>query len=60
MFGDSDGESSEDDNFSLYGGSQTEDEDSLMLSPKKRTQNIYERFKKNLKVLRFELCQQIG
>ncbi|CAN6909024.1 unnamed protein product [Brassica oleracea] len=36
MFDDSDGASSEDDNFSSYGESPTEDEDSLTLPPKKR------------------------
>jgi hypothetical protein len=40
MFEDTDGESSEDDNFSLYGEAQTEDEDSPTLPPKKRSHNF--------------------
>ena len=36
MFDDSDSASSEDDKFSSYGESPTEDEDSLTLPPKKR------------------------
>ncbi|CAG7875816.1 unnamed protein product [Brassica rapa] len=40
MFDDSDGASSYDDNFSSYGESPTDDEDSPMLPPKKRYQNF--------------------
>ncbi|CAG7888973.1 unnamed protein product [Brassica rapa] len=40
MFDDSDGASSEDDNFSSYGESPTDDEDSPTLPPKKRYQNF--------------------
>ena len=40
MFDDSDGASSEDDNFSLYGEFPTQDEDSATLPPKKRPHNI--------------------
>uniref|UniRef100_A0A0D3ADR4 Uncharacterized protein n=1 Tax=Brassica oleracea var. oleracea TaxID=109376 RepID=A0A0D3ADR4_BRAOL len=40
MFDDSDGASSEDDNFSSYGESPTDDEDSPTLPPKKIYQNF--------------------
>lgn len=39
MFDDSDGASSEDDNFSSYGESPAQDEDSPTLPPKKRSQS---------------------
>ncbi|CAN6824643.1 unnamed protein product [Brassica oleracea] len=56
MFDDSDGLSSEDDNFSSYGESPTEDEDSPTLPPKKRYQNFsMSRSKGNLEVLRLEM-----
>ena len=56
MFDDSDGASSEDDNFSSYGESAIEDEDSPTLPPKKRYQNFsMSRSKGNLEVLRSEM-----
>ncbi|CAN6814233.1 unnamed protein product [Brassica oleracea] len=56
MFDDSYGASSEDDNFSSYGESPTEDEDSPTLLPKKRYQNFsMSRSKGNLEVLRLEM-----
>ncbi|CAN6996327.1 unnamed protein product [Brassica oleracea var. botrytis] len=56
MFDDSDGVSSEDDNFSSYGESPTEDEDSPTLPPKKRYQNFsMSGSKGNLEVLRLEM-----
>ncbi|CAN6892518.1 unnamed protein product [Brassica oleracea] len=56
MFDDSDGASSEDDNFSSYGVSHTEDEDSPTLPPKKRYQNFsMSESKGNLEVLRLEM-----
>ena len=41
MFDDSDGASSEDDNFSSYGESPAQDEDSPTLPPKKRSKNLW-------------------
>ncbi|CAN6825545.1 unnamed protein product, partial [Brassica oleracea] len=56
MFDDSDGASSEDDNFSSYGESLTEDEDSPTLPPKKRYQNFSTSGSKgNLEVLKLEM-----
>ena len=56
MFEDSDGASSEDDNFSSYGESPTQDEDSPTLPPKKRYQNLsMSGSKGNLEVLRWEM-----
>ncbi|KAL0749115.1 hypothetical protein Bca101_031118 [Brassica carinata] len=57
MFDDSDGASSEDDNFSTYGESPIEeDEDSPMLPSKKRYQNFsMSESKGNLEVLRLEM-----
>ncbi|CAN7019244.1 unnamed protein product [Brassica oleracea var. botrytis] len=56
MFDDSDGASSEDDNFISYGESPTEDEDSPTLPPKKRYQNFsMSGSKGNLEVLRLEM-----
>ncbi|CAN7045234.1 unnamed protein product, partial [Brassica oleracea var. botrytis] len=56
MFGDSDGASSEDDNFSSYGESPTDDEDSPTLPPKKRYQNFsMSGSKGNLEVLSLEM-----
>ena len=56
MFDDSDGVSSEDDNFSSYGESPTEDEDSPTLPHKKRYQNFsMSGSKGNLEVLRLEM-----
>ena len=40
MFDDSDGASSKDDNFSSYGESPSEDEESPTIPPKKRYQNF--------------------
>ena len=54
MLEDLDGASSEDDNFSLYGESPTQDEDSPTLPPKKRSQNL-SRCKGNPEVLRLEM-----
>ncbi|CAN7083736.1 unnamed protein product, partial [Brassica oleracea var. botrytis] len=56
MFDGSDGASSEDDNFSLYGESPTDDENSPTLPPKKR----YQKFsmsgsKGNMEVLSLEM-----
>nr|VDC90289.1 unnamed protein product [Brassica rapa] len=56
MFDDSDGASSEYDNFSSYGESPTDDEDSPTLPPKKRYQNLsMSRSKGNLEVLSLEM-----
>ncbi|CAN6814375.1 unnamed protein product [Brassica oleracea] len=56
MFDDSDGASSEDDNFSSYGESPTDDEDSPTLPPKKRYQNFsMSGSKGNLEVLSMEM-----
>ncbi|CAN6889366.1 unnamed protein product, partial [Brassica oleracea] len=56
MFEDSDGASSEDDNFSSYGESPTQDEDSPTLPPKKRYQNLsMSGSKGNSEVLRLEM-----
>ncbi|XP_022562547.1 uncharacterized protein LOC111208095 [Brassica napus] len=56
MFDDSDGSSSEDDNFSSYGESPREDEDSPTLPPKKRYQNFSMSGPKgNLEVLQLEM-----
>ncbi|CAG7906173.1 unnamed protein product, partial [Brassica rapa] len=56
MFDDSDGASSEDDNFSSYGESPTDDEDSPTLTPKKRYQNFsVSRSKGNLEVLSLDM-----
>ncbi|CAG7870298.1 unnamed protein product [Brassica rapa] len=56
MFVDSDGASSEDDNFSSYGESPTDDEDSPTLPPKKRYQNFsMSGSKGNLEVLSLEM-----
>ncbi|CAN6881900.1 unnamed protein product [Brassica oleracea] len=56
MFDDSDGASSEDDNFSSYGESPTDDEDSPTLPPKKRYQNFsMSGSKGNLEVLSLEM-----
>ncbi|CAF2075188.1 unnamed protein product, partial [Brassica napus] len=56
MFDDSDGASSEDDNFSSYGESPTDDEDSRTLPPKKRYQNFsMSGSKGNLEVLSLEM-----
>ncbi|CAN6869564.1 unnamed protein product, partial [Brassica oleracea] len=56
MFDDSDGASSEDDNFSSYGESPTEDKDSPTLPPKKRYQNFSMSGPKgNLEVLKLEM-----
>ncbi|CAF1957493.1 unnamed protein product [Brassica napus] len=56
MFDDSDGASSEDDNFSSYSESPTEDEDSPTLPPKKRYKNFsMSGSKGNLEVLRLEM-----
>ena len=41
MFDDSDGASSEDDNFSSYSESPAQDEDSPTLPPKKRSKNLW-------------------
>ncbi|CAN6804196.1 unnamed protein product, partial [Brassica oleracea] len=59
MFDDSDGASSEDDNFSSYGESPTDDEDSSTLPPKKRYQNFsMSGFKGNLEVLSLEMSSK--
>ncbi|KAL0682510.1 hypothetical protein Bca4012_049357 [Brassica carinata] len=56
MFDDSDGASSEDDNFSSYGESPTNDEDSPTLPPKKRYQNFsMSGSKGNMEVLSLEM-----
>ncbi|CAN7042989.1 unnamed protein product [Brassica rapa subsp. trilocularis] len=56
MFDDSDGASSEYDNFSSYGESPTDDEDSPTLPPKKRYQNLSMSISKgNLEVLSLEM-----
>ncbi|CAN7072648.1 unnamed protein product [Brassica oleracea var. botrytis] len=56
MFDDSDGASSEDDNYSSYGESPTDDEDSPTLTPKKRYQNFsMSGSKGNLEVLSLEM-----
>ncbi|CAN7048518.1 unnamed protein product [Brassica rapa subsp. trilocularis] len=57
MFDDSDGASSEDDNFSTYGESPIEeDEDSPTLPSKKRYQNfLMSKSKGNLEVLKLEM-----
>ncbi|CAF2073878.1 unnamed protein product, partial [Brassica napus] len=56
MFDDSDGASSEDDNYSSYGESPTDDEDSPTLPPKKRYQNFsMSGSKGNLEVLSLEM-----
>ncbi|CAN6871719.1 unnamed protein product [Brassica oleracea var. botrytis] len=56
MFDDSDGASSEHDNFSSYGESPTDDEDSPTLPPKKRYQNFsVSGSKGNLEVLSLEI-----
>ncbi|XP_013617639.1 PREDICTED: uncharacterized protein LOC106324172 [Brassica oleracea var. oleracea] len=56
MFYDSNGASSEDDNFSSYGESPTENEDSPTLPPKKRYQNFSMSGPKgNLEVLQLEM-----
>ncbi|CAN6863526.1 unnamed protein product [Brassica oleracea] len=56
MFDDSDGASSEHDNFSSYGESPTDDEDSPTLPPKKRYQNFsMSGSKGNLEVLSLEI-----
>ncbi|CAF2055612.1 unnamed protein product, partial [Brassica oleracea] len=56
MFDDSDGASSEDDNFSSYGESPTDDEDSPTLPHKKRYQNFsMSGSKENLEVLSLEM-----
>lgn len=58
MFDDSDGASSEDDNFSSYGESQNseQDEDSPTLPPKKRSKNLWMGgYKGDPSVLRVEM-----
>ncbi|CAN7057301.1 unnamed protein product, partial [Brassica oleracea var. botrytis] len=56
MFDDSDGASSEDDNFSSYGESSIDGEDSPTLPPKKRYQNFsMSGSKGNLEVLSLEM-----
>ncbi|XP_048605475.1 uncharacterized protein LOC106355220 [Brassica napus] len=56
IFDDSDDASSEDDNFSSYGESPTDDKDSPTLPPKKRDQNFSMRGSKgNLEVLSLEM-----
>src|SRR5690606_16745058 len=56
MFDDSDGASFEDDNFSSYGETPTEDEDSPTLPLKKRYQNFsMNESNGNLEVLRLEM-----
>ncbi|CAN7053949.1 unnamed protein product [Brassica oleracea var. botrytis] len=56
MFDDSDGASSEDDNFSSYGESPTDDEDLPTLPPKKSCQNFsMSGSKGNLEVLSLEM-----
>ncbi|CAN6923570.1 unnamed protein product, partial [Brassica oleracea] len=56
MFDDSGGASSEDDNYSSYGESPTDDEDSPTLPPKKRYQNFsMSGSKGNMEVLSLEI-----
>ena len=60
MLKDSDGASSEDDNFSSYSESPTQDEDSPTLIPKKRYQNLSMRGNKgNPEVLRLDTKQSV-